>query len=841
MDLLKKNVLTNACYQALSPSDCKALSTEIFRKTGHQLSETTLKRIYGFAYSKFQPSLFTLDAMSRFSGYDSWLDFCEKNTVNHPEAPHNDGCWESLKKSATRTSGFTLQVLKNRSGIPYRFTVNRKFIADHFEAFLKNDYTATAFIAPAGYGKTIALCHWVEEKMMAIAERKSDDIVLFISSNALVNAFSGEKDIKEWLLSLLGYGNENDISALLDKNQENAGNFYLIIDGLDEHMFRDEQFNVLFNLVLDIFSLYRFHSNFKLVLTMRSATWINHRHEIIDEDAWFKGFMTDKERSINTPLFETTELEELCSRINPYANNAVGIDAARNFNIPLYLQYYYKAHRTDFSFNYINHTCIYELISEFVLNKIYLGPFATEKTQLIRTLAEGLNYEHEIFEVEKVKVNDLVKQNAPAYNELLGIGFIREVNKSTDAQCRVVIEFCTDKFLEYSIAFAMLSRNGNQFNNDLIDQVNTILKHGHRVQVLKWCLFYAIKNGQHQCLEFITRAKLTVQEKSEVIIFMGEILDQSRSQIGMAESIVQYFNRDCSDGLFDYFFGLEFICNDYIKTLQTLLRFELSPCKKLMLYTGLASIAAVQLDTNRLENYLANIKSFPPEDMQAFPVNPLNCLETIYYWLKYNILKKDSLKELTAFYFNPPARSFAKNNTNDLLFLLALFTLSICKSSTKTHRLLRAMDKVYQTDASRSDAYHFIVALFRVENHFRMNDLVNANILFEEINAMYEPKRSTFTPFIKTFFHLVKLQMALSEGQEHVQELIRSLSFLADEASLKLFKLDAIALVLANCHLLVLDEQFTKRLNYEFICLIRENGLQAENFLNNNVPIISRN
>lgn len=63
LDSLKKLVLTTVSYDSISPSDCKTLSIEIFKKTGQQLSDTTLKRIYGFAYSKFQPSLFTLDAM----------------------------------------------------------------------------------------------------------------------------------------------------------------------------------------------------------------------------------------------------------------------------------------------------------------------------------------------------------------------------------------------------------------------------------------------------------------------------------------------------------------------------------------------------------------------------------------------------------------------------------------------------------------------------------------------------------------------------------------------------------------------------------------------------------
>lgn len=839
LDSLKKLVLTTVSYDSISPSDCKTLSIEIFKKTGQQLSDTTLKRIYGFAYSKFQPSLFTLDAMARFCDFSGWADFCEKNTSSKPEVSKHDLCWETLKQNAVRTTGFTLQVLKNRSVIPYRFTVKRKFIDDHFDAFLKNGHVATIIAAPAGYGKTIALCHWVEEKMAAIVEGKSNDIVLFASSSALINVFSGEKDLSGWLLSLLGYGDQNDISALLNINKAFNGNFYLIIDGLDEHMFKDEQFRLLFNQVLDVFSFYRYHSNFKLVLTMRSATWTNYRHELIDENAWFEGFMTNEDQKINTPLFTTTEIEELCQRINPYARNMVGVDVAANFNHPLYFQYYYKTHKSDFSFNGVNNVSIYELISEFIFNKIFLGPLASEKTSIIRTLADLLDLENGIFDVDKSKVNDLLKQYHAAYNELLAIGFIRELNKSTDANCRIVIGFYSDKFMEYSIAFSMLFGNNNVFDERLVEQIN-LLKPNHRVQILKWCLLHAIKNNQHQGFCLIPQITLTVQEKLEVIVFIGEILDQLHARFGMTESIAQYFNKECSECLVNYIFGLEFICNGYIKTLQTLLRFELPSHKKLLIYTILASIAAMQLDTCRLENYLANIKAFPAEDLQQLPINPLNCLETIYYWLKYGILKKEALKELTAFYFNPPAH-LQKNNTNDLLFLLALFTLSICRNSIKTRRFLCALGKVYENEQPLSDAYNFIIALMRAENHFRLNETAEGKAIFTELSAVYERNRKTFTPFIKTFFHLVKLEIALTEKDGHVRDVMKLLSFLADEAALKQFKLDALSLTLANCQSLMLDQHYTRQLHYEYVRIIRENGLREETFINNQALIRCRN
>src|ERR1700744_6511008 len=158
-DELKQLVLTTGGYKSISPSDCKSLSLLIYKQTNHQLSETTLKRVYGFAYSKFKPSQFTLDAMAQYCGFNGWVDYCESNDTPKKRGQHKDVHWDNIRHNANKITNFTLQALKNRSGIPYGQTVKRGFINDHFDAFLNSGQSATVITAPAGYGKTIGLCH----------------------------------------------------------------------------------------------------------------------------------------------------------------------------------------------------------------------------------------------------------------------------------------------------------------------------------------------------------------------------------------------------------------------------------------------------------------------------------------------------------------------------------------------------------------------------------------------------------------------------------------------------------------------------------------------------------
>lgn len=533
---LKRHVLSVAELKNISPSDCKVLSLLIFRKTNQQVSETTLKRVYGFAYSKFKPSSFTLDALAMYCGYEGWADFYDNTSLPVNRQSDNLG-WDSIKHNAEKTTNFTLQALKNKSVIPYSQTIKRRFIDDHFEAFAKSDCVATIITAPAGTGKTIALCHWIEEKLEKTNSGENNDIVLFFSSNALINVFITGKDINDWLLSLLGYSAEDDFSALLDHDQKQYGTFYLIIDGLDEHMFKNEQFHLLLNQIIDIFSFYEHYNNFKMVLTMRAATWLNNCNEFeLFKSKCFLNLQYEAGILKNVPLFSNREINELSHKINLESNVGVDDEILKNFRHPLYFQYYYKQHKLDFSLNKTNSLSIYELVSTFMLNKIYLGPQATEKNIFIKLLVDHMDFKKQNFAVDKLRIADAIKLYHQAYNDLLGIGFIRELNKSVDMQYNTIIEFADDNYLNYSIARQLLYNNNNVFDAGIVQVLNSNFKDERKVSILKWNLIYAAKNGQYNVYKFMSEITLNAEEKLDIMNFIGDVLKKQYPLLSDADA-----------------------------------------------------------------------------------------------------------------------------------------------------------------------------------------------------------------------------------------------------------------------------------------------------------------
>lgn len=59
-------------FSQSGPDICFALSDQLRKKTGRKISETTLKRLFGFAQYNFQPSRYTLDTLALYCGFETW-------------------------------------------------------------------------------------------------------------------------------------------------------------------------------------------------------------------------------------------------------------------------------------------------------------------------------------------------------------------------------------------------------------------------------------------------------------------------------------------------------------------------------------------------------------------------------------------------------------------------------------------------------------------------------------------------------------------------------------------------------------------------------------------------
>jgi hypothetical protein len=301
------------------------------------------------------------------------------------------------------------------------------------------------------------------------------------------------------------------------------------------------------------------------------------------------------------------------------------------------------------------------------------------------------------------------------------------------------------------------------------------------------------------------------------------------------DQLKNYWTKADHNSLFNYFFGLEFINSDFEKPLLALLKFNISGSRKIMVYTALAAIAITKLDLNKFESYLSELRSFANKDFNDLLINPLSCLETIYYYLKYGIVKHEAFAELTRFYFNIPQNANTTglgDGSLDILYLLGIYTLSICQNARKTIRFINAVNKVHPNSGNYPPGYELLLKSARVDALFSLNNPGEAMQLFKELTADYTSQIPAYTPFIKLTFHLLTVRTMLHDAEQpEIINEVKTLIHLSEEMNYTLIKVHALVLMLINRYRMKSNPEYYRQLHYDFTKVVLESGFRSESFI----------
>ena len=82
---LKQMVEDSIPRKIKTPADFVYLSGVIFERCGETISETTLKRIWGYIEGYDTTRFHTLSILARFVGYNDWDDFVKENVIDPNE------------------------------------------------------------------------------------------------------------------------------------------------------------------------------------------------------------------------------------------------------------------------------------------------------------------------------------------------------------------------------------------------------------------------------------------------------------------------------------------------------------------------------------------------------------------------------------------------------------------------------------------------------------------------------------------------------------------------------------------------------------------------------------
>lgn len=838
LENLKQCLLDTAGIHSVTPAIFRDLSFLIYKSTKKQVSDSTLKRIFGFAAYTFQPSLYTLNVLAEFCGFASWGEFCAKNkqtalaSGRTTELPTES----DVLYKASEISHHTLQALKNKSGIPFSLTIPRDFLDEHLEIFSHTEYPVTILTAPAGYGKTIGLCHWVEEQLNFNRKENNGNILLFLSGKVL-NRISNQEDLHHWLLALLGIPMGNIMLADNFQQQIKEHKFHLIIDSFDSTSFNEEQLDTLFSMLTDVISIYQGNPNFKIVLTMRSSSWLNFKRGLQLQnklDDCFVGFMSDQNEESNVSLFTGHEIQLISNKIKPGVKLSPTLDSeiVSLFGYPLFFQYYYQKHPKNFALNELDVFSTYEVIYNFILDKIYTGRYCTEKVLLIHLLIEQGKFKKGSFCVDKIKVYEELKNYNAAYQDMISIGIIREINFSDEGGYTECIEFVHERILTYCIAAKLIYDNEDAFDEKLIDRISLTFESKIRLRILKWCIFIALKNKQYSIFDALPRIELVAAEKARLIKFLSKVIEQGFFNTNTDEADETPFDIT-RPGLFNYFLGIEFISPEYSEALQSLLKLNLQDSSKIWIHTSVAINHVISLNAEGLESSIASLKRFPAEAFSTFHINPLNCIETLYFYLKYNVVKKEALAEITHFCFNPPTNRKQLNQlgSNYVLNLLALHTLSVAGSPQKVLRFIRVLHNIHHQNDHFVPEYHFFLLINKAHIYVDLGKIAEASSIYELLMMDYRDDENKFTPYMRACLdNLAAHLIRFTADQQQISNAVERMANTIEPSNYKLMQVNTLA------YYLVADKNDQgssayKTLYFKFIKIMRSNGFNPKSFV----------
>ncbi|MGO4289300.1 hypothetical protein [Chitinophaga sp. RAB17] len=657
---LQNEVLRRFGVEVILPGDCKHLSQSILDDTTKLVSETTLKRVFGFAVAQHSFSRYTLNTLSQYCQYKDWEDFQQHHyrmLNNEPVSATETATvpvfdttkWLDLKSKADAVSHYTILTLKNRSGIAYPYTVHRPFCNAHIEKFLESDYAATALIAPSGWGKSLALVHLAEHCWFGKEARYKRDVCWFIHAHAAGSLLLKGFSLSSWLDNQMNLGNGENFREYFSSHfDKKGGRLILIIDGFDEIAVAGEKLRLLYSKLEDFVYSNDLYPWVKVILSIRSSTWAEIFQHSQQYPAfrryWYLGAEMDEETNINMPRLTEQEVKSILynHQFDPATVRLFSENFLQKLRYPYYLQLFCQLNSGPDQTFVDEHLSLFEIVSRFIQNRVFNSQSNSFKIKIIEKLLTLLDLGRTGIYTDK---NLLLTQNAelfPAYKELLADNILVEENLSQEIMFNVKVRFAHTMLLEYFVAMHYLKQNGQEINEGLLMAILDHLPQSpYRIGVFRWLLRYAINHAQIDGIIKMLHLPLSNIEKSHLLEYLVLHYQHDGNNQGELKSIFPagFFKKNPIGP----FISDEFIHFRKRKVLTALLGLAEAREDKLKIRSKLFTMALLQLDAEQCEVELNNIKKIYAADEfeDELWVTPYEIQLFIYEFLKFGIVNED--------------------------------------------------------------------------------------------------------------------------------------------------------------------------------------------------------
>jgi len=629
---LLQEIRSRICHRVgiknVTPSDCKLIASEI-RKTVHKnVSETTLKRFFGFAAVSHGFSKYTISALTEYADFMQPIYFGERSAFNDSLSE-----WDKLHKKIGGITDYVIKEIRNRSGLPYEMTISRKFAQHDFEEFYYDHTNFMCFIAHPGYGKTILISHIVQKYFRDPEAPYRESIALFINAASFYKTEKSRFDLDGHLKDILGIPRNSDLISYLKEANVKNNKFFLIIDGFAELTLDKESKTQLLNELVDFICMLDHNSDVKIIMSMRSTMWVRFydkiRHSAYLKNSWFKGNYFNSHDVSNVPPFTEDELREVTENTGNENYAKINSVLKAQLKYPFHIHLYYQLRVADPFLSYGSNIAYYELISRFIQEKIFKSNYYTEKIEFILRFLELTNFGQNANSLEKKVLIAELSSFKNAYMELIADGILIEERRSLDYFPKEFISFLHPQIFEYFIYMELFNCfNAANETHKIFEYIHSNYKgSANRFILLQWAVRHFIKTGNYQCITYIQNLELNNYERNYLVLFIAEVLKYELNLF--PEKAEEIRNAKVHESMIAGLSNLDYIDSCYSEGIEALIEICDKDQNWVTYHTILSIIDILSLDGERIKNRMEQLLPFEALCARSF-INPIEFLQIAY-------------------------------------------------------------------------------------------------------------------------------------------------------------------------------------------------------------------
>ncbi len=720
-DKLKSLVLGKSQITQIVPADCYRLGLEIKSATNKSVSETTLKRVFGFASSVHQPSIYTLNALAEYCDFESWDHFYTQMEQGKLQTSQQRS-WGEISLNATKISLFNIQSNKHKCGIPYHLTVDRECVSVFMDHFHRSGATTGILSGATGHGKTIAVSRWVEKQICQNHATSANDIYLFTNSLSLLQGTAFGYHSNRWLAHLLGFDTSDLLDSFIELHRDNApGNFYLIIDELHSDLIADRQFYSVINQFIEMVCHFAQYKWFRIILVLRTVTLLKYENlfkDTIINPQWFSVLSgTSGHESANLPPFSNAELHQLVRNINGKTKSYHLLKPShkRLVRIPLLFQYYYELNGEKLNPGQVTAFDEYLVITQYLKKKVFNGVNTLAKQALMEELSLLIEQNNTQLQVAKKQAYAVIKQYKTAYNDLLHSGILVETSDGLEVRQQMVIQFQSNTVATYFMALRLFN-TGYETDELILKLDQAGVSNQTKIEQLRWLLLFYIESGDMRLVNHVESISFLKEDRFEVMAFICDGLDKLSKSTGSVTNKEMKFKLHNSRFV-DYMLNYSCFQTEYESNVAKLLSFDLSDTHEIILRSKLAFIALLKWEEEDLLRQLDALSGKQPETFANFPINPLRVLSYLYQYFKEGVIDHDITRELNALSHKLSLWDYTSGGQlfDLLIYMLIKVSGNVQIAQRYSEVVCRRLEAIHPAQTFEADYTSLVYALYLLE------------------------------------------------------------------------------------------------------------------------------